>query len=142
MTETFDERVHDVEHAIDRDVERLLHPTGSTGVTGATGPTILSNAAALHGPTAPSGPSGPVGAIGGTGPTGLTAAAPPAGHTFTVATTPAGVTFTALLPHPALEPVGTHGTDAHGFPRQPRSEPTASGGTGNQPGDQHQLTHR
>jgi hypothetical protein len=124
MAETFDEQVHDVEHAIDRDVERLLHPFGTTGVTG---------------PTAPSGPSGPVGAIGGTGPTGLTAAAPPVGHTFMVATTPAGVTFTALLPHPALEPVGTHGTDAHGFPKQPRAEPTASGGTGNQPGDQHQI---
>jgi hypothetical protein len=137
MAETFDERVHDVEQAVERDVERLLHPTGTTGPSG---PTAVTGPADPN--VYPSGPSGPVGAIGGTGPTGLTAAAPPAGHTFTVATTPAGVTFTALLPHPALEPVGTHGTDAHGFPRVPRSEPTASGGTGDQPGDQHQLTHR
>jgi len=137
MAETFDERVHDVEQAVERDVERLLHPTGTTGPSG---PTAVTGPADPN--VYPSGPSGPVGAIGGTGPTGLTAAPPPAGHTFTVATTPAGVTFTALLPHPALEPVGTHGTDAHGFPKQPRSEPTASGGTGDQPGDQHQLTHR
>ena len=116
---------HSIEEAIEHDIERLLHPTGTTGPAAAPAPVATAVPGSVPAPTV-----------------SIAAVAPAPGVPLTPAVTgTTGTTGPALTD--AERALGARfGFDSHGRPHVPPPEPTSSGGTGAQTGSQHQIFNK
>lgn len=140
------DETHSIEEAIEHDIERLLHPTGTTGsaapVPAVPGPTVASGpvpAAApnFSTPATPTGTTGLQTPQGVTGPYHVKAA-----YEATGSSGPYFVLEKAPLTDAELAQGARFGFDSHGRPHVPPPEPTSSGGTGAQTGSQHQIFNK
>lgn len=154
------DETHNLELAIEHDIERILHPTGATGPDAAVAPVPGSTLTAGPFPAAaPTGPSFPFAMhaampppdFAPTGVTGMTGLSNPSG----VPLTPQGVTgpFHVMAAYEATGSSGPYfvlakdpnappsrfGVDSFGNERVPPPEPASDPGTGHQTGSQHQI---
>ena len=145
---------HNIELAIEADIEKLLHPAGATGpdapsasvpaVPSASGPSgsvpaaaapVMASAPPLG---APAGVTAPTGATGTSGPTPAQGVTGPFHILSAYEATGSSGPYFVLAKDPNAPP-SRFGVDSEGHERVPPPEPTSSGGTGAQTGSQHQI---
>ena len=126
---------HNIELAIEHDIERLLHPTGTTGPS--AGPEYSSGTASFSGVTGPA-PTAVAGATGTSGPTPAQGVTGPFHILSAYEATGSSGPYFVLAKDPNAPP-SRFGVDSEGHERVPPPEPTSSGGTGAQTGSQHQI---